>query len=159
MMSSHQPEADVIDDLANRLHSLAIHLLRRVRSVDREAGLTAERLSLLSVLVYGGDHTIGELAEAEMVSLPAVTRSVTALESAGLLVRARDQGDRRRVRVSATGEGRRLMEEARGRRLRALRRDLGQISGADAATLATAIEILETMIGQGAPPSPHTVQH
>lgn len=157
-MSSHDPQPEVIEDLANRLHSLAIHLLRRVRSVDRESGLTAERLSLLSVLVYGGDRTIGELAETEMVSLPAVTRSVTALEDAGLVTRTRDSDDRRRVRVSATAEGRRLTEEARGRRLRALQHDLGQISGADAATLAGAIEILETMIGQGAPPPPNTNQ-
>lgn len=157
-MSSSKPDRQAIEDVANRLHSVAIHLLRRLRRVDRESGLTAERLSLLSVLVYGGECTISDLAEIEMVSLPAVTRSVTALEGAGLVNRSRDLHDRRRVRVATTAEGRRLMEDARQRRLQALIHDLGEMREPDIDTLASAVEILEAMLGQSAPPPPTEIR-
>ena len=60
-------EAEVI---ADRLHSAAIHLLRRLRREDATTGLSAPRLSALSVIVFGGPLTLGELANAEQVRPP-----------------------------------------------------------------------------------------
>ena len=71
-------------EAADRLHSAAIHLLRYVRQEDAAAGITATRLSALSVLVFGGARTIGELASAEQVRPPTMTKIVTGLEEAGL---------------------------------------------------------------------------
>ena len=71
-------------EVANRLHSAAIHLLRRARIADRDSGLSPERLSLLSVLVYAGPRTLSQLAEIEQVSRPAISRSVKALTKDGL---------------------------------------------------------------------------
>ena len=97
--------------MADRLHSAAIHLLRRLRKQDEAAGLGAARLSALSVVVFGGPLTLGELAAAEQVRPPTMTRIVAGLEEAGLVARETDARDRRVVRVTATGRGRRLMEE------------------------------------------------
>src|SRR3712207_2083460 len=105
---------------ANRLHSLAIHLLRQVAQVDREMGLTPERASVLSVLAFGGPRTVGQLARAERVSPPAITRIVDGLEAAGLAERRRGTDDRRVVTVSVTPAGRRLMERGRARRVEVL---------------------------------------
>ena len=52
---------------ASELNSGAIHVLRSLAAVDRKAGLTRARLSALSVLVFGGPRTLGELASAEGV--------------------------------------------------------------------------------------------
>ena len=82
--------------IANKLHSAAIHLLRRARVVDRQAGLTAERLSLLSVLSFAGPRTVSQLAEAELVSRPAISRILNSLEDAGLVRRVKTPTDRRR---------------------------------------------------------------
>src|SRR3954469_5829393 len=62
--------------VADRLHSAAIHLLRRLRAADAASGLTAPRLSALSVVVFGGPQTITSLAAAEQVRLPTMTRLV-----------------------------------------------------------------------------------
>ena len=62
------------DELADRWHSLAIHLLRRLRREDVKAGLTGPRLSALSVIVFAGPVTLGELAAAEQVAPPTVTK-------------------------------------------------------------------------------------
>src|SRR4051794_5556540 len=87
--------------VADRLHSAAIHLLRRLRVADAASGLTAPRLSALSVLVFGGPQTITSLAAAEQVRLPTMTRLVQGLEREKLVTYAPDPEDRRRVVVRA----------------------------------------------------------
>ena len=62
------------------LHSAAIHLLRRVRKQDAATGEGPARLSALSVLVFGGPMTLGQLAAAEQVKPPTMSRIVTGLE-------------------------------------------------------------------------------
>jgi len=51
-------------DVADRLHSAAIHLLRRLRRQDDAMGLTPARASALSILVFGGPATLTMLARA-----------------------------------------------------------------------------------------------
>src|SRR4051795_7222236 len=92
-------------DLADRLHSAAIHLLRRLRREDDASGLPAPQLSALSVVVFGGPVTLGDLARAEQVRPPTITKIVGALEAAGLVEREPDVDDKRIVRVRATAAG------------------------------------------------------
>src|ERR1041385_5653583 len=94
--------ADKTADLADRLHSAAIHLLRRLRREDDASGLPAPQLSALSVIVFGGPITLGALADAEQVRPPTITRLVEKLESAGLVERTSDATDKRVSRVEAT---------------------------------------------------------
>src|ERR1051325_10869744 len=100
---SNPPEesvsADRVERVADRLHSASIPLLRRVRRRDDESGVTAPHLSALSVLVFGGARTLGELAAAEQVTPPSMTRIVRNLEADGLVEREADASDRRVARV------------------------------------------------------------
>jgi DNA-binding MarR family transcriptional regulator len=132
-------------DVADRLHSAAIHLLRRLRLEDAASGLTAPRLSALSVVVYGGPLTLGALAAAEQVRPPTMTRIVTALERAGLVTRAPHPTDGRQVLLTATAEGRRLLEEGRARRTASLAQRLAALPAADLATLARAADLIERL--------------
>ena len=93
---------DAAERTADRLHSAAIHLLRRLRREDAATGLSAPRLSALSVVVFGGPLTLGELASAEQVRPPTMTRLVSALEDAGLVDRETDAADGRLTRIRAT---------------------------------------------------------
>ncbi|MGH8892026.1 MAG: MarR family winged helix-turn-helix transcriptional regulator [Actinomycetes bacterium] len=103
--------------VANALNTTAIHSVRAAKVDDDRTGLTPERLSLLSVLVYGGPATMSALARAEQVSPPAITRIVGALEGTGLVRRTSDARDRRRTRVSATAAGIRVLERGRKGRI------------------------------------------
>jgi len=105
---------------ANRLHSSAIQLLRLARVGDAALGITPERLSVLSVLVYGGPTLLGRLAAIEQVTPPAITRHVDSLERDALAKREAVPGDRRAIRVRATPAGRRLVERGRRDRIRAV---------------------------------------
>ena len=138
--------------VANDLHSVAIHLLRRARLVDRESGLTPERLSLLSVLCYVGPRTIGELADIELVSSPAISRTVGALERDGLVRRERRTSDRRVVGVHATEAGRSLIEEARRRRIETIATHLESLTTSELRSLDHAATLLDQHLdGDGSP--------
>src|SRR6184192_321442 len=100
-----RPKSNRTVDAADRFHSAAIHALRHVRREDPATGLSAARLSALSVLVFGGARTLGELAKAEHVRPATMTRIVQALEREGLVRRESDPRDRRVTRLHATAKG------------------------------------------------------
>lgn len=129
---------------ARALNSGAIHLLRALRDVDRLSGLTPARLSALSVLVFGEVGTLGELARAEGVSGPTMTRIVDGLVTAGLTERRPHPIDRRAVQVVATQRGVRLMHKAAERRVRAIVTALEQMPDAQRTRLMAAAQLLDT---------------
>ena len=134
--------------LADRLHSAAIHLLRRVRRVDDASGLSAARLSALSVIVFAGPLRVSALANAEQVRTPTMTPIVAALEHDGLVTRESDASDARAALLRATPKGARLMAEGRARRVAALAAELNDLSETDLAALERAIGILEKLPGR-----------
>jgi DNA-binding MarR family transcriptional regulator len=114
------PETDLAAlELADQLHSSAIHLLRRLRVRDRESGVGPAQLSALSVLVFGGPKSLGELADAEQVRPPTMSRIVASLQRSGFVRRYATE-DGRRIRLEATPKGVSLMWEARERRVNSL---------------------------------------
>lgn len=133
------------EDIADRLHSAAIHILRRVRRLDLAMGLTPARLSVLSVLVFGGAKTLGELATIEQVTPPTMTRLVAGLEREQLLRREPDTTDRRVVRVAATPRAARLMQKGRQARVKDLAATLATLEPGDLATVSRATEILRDL--------------
>jgi len=129
--------------LAQRLHSACVRLLRRARRDDAAMGLPPGQASALSVLVFGGACTPTELARIEQVRAPTMTRMVDALERRGLVRREADAADRRRLRLSATPAGVRLLERGRERRVAVLGAALDGLTRAERATLAAALDLLE----------------
>ena len=140
-MSSRKSNATL--EAADRLHSAAIHALRHVRRDDPESGLSAARLSALSVLVFGGARTLGELARAEHVRPATMTRIVQALERDGLLRRESDPDDRRVTRLQATTKGERVMWRGRERRVATLAMLLSKLSEPEVARVHEAAELVE----------------
>ncbi len=137
--------ADVLM-VADRLHSAAIHLLRRLRQHDVATGEGPARLSALSVLVFGGPKTLGELAAAEQVKPPTMTRIAAGLARSRLAEITPDPDDARRMQIRATPKGTRLLQQARERRIADLASQLNQLPSAERATLVDAVEILRRML-------------
>src|SRR5258708_6095561 len=97
-------------EVADRMHSAAIHLLRHARKQDTLARQGPARLSALSVLVFGGPMALGQLAAAEQVKAPTMSRMVAGLKRSGLAKIETDAKDARRIRVTATAKGERLLQ-------------------------------------------------
>jgi DNA-binding MarR family transcriptional regulator len=147
-VSSRAPRAGSADAVADRLHSAAIHLLRRLRREDDASGLSAPRLSALSVLVFGGPQTIGALAAAEQVRVPTMSRLIAQLEADNLLKRIPDPKDARVVRVEATPTAHTLLHAGRRRRVAALSADVARMTSEDRRTILEAIPLLERLAGK-----------
>jgi DNA-binding MarR family transcriptional regulator len=131
--------------LADRLHSAAIHLLRRVRVRDTASGVGPAQLSALSVLVFGGPRSLGELAAAEQVTAPTMSRIVAGLERSGL-VRRRPTDDKRRVRLEATAQGSRILQQGRRRRVKLLAQALQSLNHAEIGRLEAMLELLDSIV-------------
>ncbi len=131
---------------ADHLHSAAIHLLRRVRKEDAIMAEAPARLSALSVLVFGGPMSLGELAAAEQVKPPTMSRVVAGLEQNRLVERFADSNDARRVRLSATAKGVKLMKQGRRRRIQYLVQNLTARSPDELEVIRHAVEILEKVL-------------
>lgn len=130
--------------IADQLHSAAIHLLRLVRNQDAQSGIGPARLSALSVLVFGGGPmTLGQLAAAEQVKPPTMTRIITGLERGRLAERVADRKDARRVQIRATAKGERLLMKGRQRRIEYLAGHLEALGEKELAALGEAARVLE----------------
>ena len=132
--------------LADALHSAAIHLLRTLRKVDDASGLSAPRLSALSVVVFGGPLTLGQLARAEQVKPPTMTRIVTGLERAGLVERVADSSDRRLTRIRATAKGQRVLAAGRARRVELLTKALRGLDDRALANLDRGVQLFREIV-------------
>jgi len=129
-------------DVADHIHSAAIRVLRGLRRQDDKWGLSAPRLSALSVVVFGGPITLGDLARAEQVRPPTMTRLVQALESARLVTRTADSGDARIMWIKATPKGRKLLFKGRAARVRALSNRLASFTSEEVESLDAAAVLL-----------------
>jgi DNA-binding MarR family transcriptional regulator len=139
--------------IADQLHSAAIHLLRQLRREDDASGLSAPRLSALSVVVFGGPATLGQLAAAEQVRPPTMTRLVTGLEQEGLVRRVVDTFDARLTYIHATPKGRKILLEGRARRVQTLKAAVAKLPDAHVAQLERGVHLLRALIDEMRPTS------
>jgi DNA-binding MarR family transcriptional regulator len=132
--------------IADGLHSAAIHLLRRVRKQDAVTGEGPARLSALSVLVFGGVKTLGELARAEQVKAPTMSRVVAGLAKSGLIKITIDVRDARCMQICATAKGKLLLIKARQRRVEYLAAQLSALTSEELVTLGDGVEVLRRLL-------------
>lgn len=140
MRAGQDPTSDA--DLAARLAGLSTVLQREMGRADVGDGLTRARLSALSLLVLGGPRTLGELAAAEHVRPPTMTRLVHAMEADGLVVRERNPTDGRSIVIRATRDGERLLKTGRARQLAPLAMAIAGLETPERARLEDAADLL-----------------
>jgi DNA-binding MarR family transcriptional regulator len=143
MGKSSKTTMNPIEVLADGLHSTAIHLLRQVRVQDAATGIAPARLSALSVLVFGGAMSLNELARAEQVRPPTMSRIVDALRSEGLVRRTTNAKDRRAVVIEATEKGTAILRQGRKRRVKFLAQHLSRLTEAELKQIANAVRAIQ----------------
>lgn len=131
--------------VANMVHAAAIHLLRRLRKTDIDTGLSPARLSVLSVLVFSGGKTPGELADIEQVRPPTMTKLIQALESEGLVMRRAHKRDKRALFIKITARGRRKLINAQQLRIQILVELMNTLDVDELRTLAVASKLMERL--------------
>jgi DNA-binding MarR family transcriptional regulator len=140
MDTTQQSESELVEDLRLAIMRLA----RRLRQ-QAEADVTPSMLSALSTLERA-PRTLGELAEAERVTPPTMTRIVVRLEERNLVAREQDPADRRIARIRLTSDGRRLIARNRSRKNAYLARRLRALDDTRPEDVAAAVALLERLL-------------
>jgi DNA-binding MarR family transcriptional regulator len=141
----NEPDAAGAFEAADRLHSAAIHLLRRLRVRDYELGIGPAQLSALSVLVFAGPQSLASLAQAEQVKPSTMSRIVSGLLRAKLVYRKTDKQDRRAIVVETTEKGARIMQVGRRRRVAALAAAVQRLPREEIARLDQVAQLIEAL--------------
>jgi DNA-binding MarR family transcriptional regulator len=132
--------------VANELRPVLLRLARELRKETETLGVTARQVTLLWLIKQNPGLSLRELAAEEGISAPALSGYVDRLERAGLIERVRDAGDRRRVGLTLTDDGARLLRRVRARRTTWLAERLRELQPEEVAAIENAIEPLMRLL-------------
>ena len=132
--------------LAEALRPVLLRVGRELRREAREAGVSPEQVSLLVAIKYSPGIGVRELAGRERVSPPALSNRVARLEQDGLVARTPSDNDRRRVGLTLTDEGQRVLRRVRSRRTAWLSSRLGGLTDEQLRAIDAAIEPLRELL-------------
>jgi DNA-binding MarR family transcriptional regulator len=137
---------------ADRLRPVLLRVGRELRREAREVGVSPEQVSLLVAIKYAPGIGVRELAARERVSPPALSNHVDRLERDGLVTRTPSESDRRRVGLTLTDEGQRLLRRVRSRRTTWLATRLRALSSDELEAVEAAVVPLSRLLHEGARP-------
>ena len=132
--------------LANELRPVLLRLARELRKETEQLGVTSRQVTLLWLIRLNPGLSLTELAAEEGISAPAISGHVDRLEKAGLLGRVRDESDRRRVGLTLTEDGEKLLRSVRARRTTWLAERLRGLDHDELAAVQRAIEPLARLL-------------
>jgi DNA-binding MarR family transcriptional regulator len=125
--------------LADRLRPVLLRLARELRREARAAGVSAGQVALLSAIQKAPGIGVNELAERERMSPAAMSTHVDGLVRGGHVVRTTNEHDRRRIGLTLSDDGRRLLRRVRSRRTVWLTQRLDKLSQRELAAIDAAI--------------------
>lgn len=138
--------ADPLDiPAASDLRRATVRLARRLRAERAPDGLSPNKLGVLARLHRDGPATPGDIAAAEFQQPQTLTRVFAELERDGLVLRQRDERDRRQSMLAITGVGRAALERDAARRDAWLAAALSGLTLAERQLLAIAAGLMERL--------------
>ena len=144
MAKAAKHELEAMEE-ADRLRPTLLHLARELRR-ERIGGISPHQVTLLVSIKYAPGVTVGELAADERVSTAAMSKRVSRLERDGLVMRTQNDADRRRVGLTLSEEGQRVLRRVRSRRTAWLANRLGTLSPAELAAVGSAADALAQLL-------------
>jgi DNA-binding MarR family transcriptional regulator len=134
--------------LANRLRPVLLHLNRQLRREVHSLGVTGGQVSLLVQIKYHPGIGIRELAALERISVPGMSKFISRLEEAGLVQRAPVEGDQRRVGLTLTPAGQKVLRSVKSKRTAWLASRLRDLDPDELEAIDAAIEPLAHLLAE-----------
>jgi DNA-binding MarR family transcriptional regulator len=135
--------------LANRLRPVLLQLNRQLRREIHSLGVTGGQVSLLVQIKYHPGIGIRELAALERMSVPGMSKFISRLEDAGLVQRAPVEGDQRRVGLTLTAQGQKVLRSVKSKRTAWLAARLRDLDPDELEAIDAAIEPLAHLLAEG----------
>jgi len=136
---------EMIEQVANRLDLAASRLTRENRRLDQQSEITGARLGALAAVATAGPMSLSQLAEAEHVRAPTMSRIVEGLVRDELVLRDVNASDRRGISIRATDKGLALLREGRKVRTKALAARMKLLGESEQRALVRGVELLERL--------------
>jgi DNA-binding MarR family transcriptional regulator len=130
---------------ANRLRPVLLRLARELRREIHSLGVTGGQVSLLAAIKHDPGITASELAERERVSAPGMSGHLVRMEAAKLIERTR-AADRRRIGLSLTAEGEKVLRSVRNKRTAWLVARLERLEPDERERIEGSIDALEKLL-------------
>jgi DNA-binding MarR family transcriptional regulator len=134
--------------LANRLRPVLLQLNRQLRREIHSLGVTGGQVSLLVQIKYHPGIGIRELAALERMSVPGMSKFISRLEEAGLVQRAPVEGDQRRVGLTLTPAGHKVLRSVKSKRTAWLASRLHDLDPEELEAIDAAIEPLAHLLAE-----------
>ena len=134
--------------LANRLRPVLLQLNRQLRREIHSLGVTGGQVSLLVQIKYRPGIGIRELAALERMSVPGMSKFISRLEEAGLVQRAPVEGDQRRVGLTLTSAGQKVLRSVKSKRTAWLAARLRDLDPEELEAIDAAIEPLAHLLAE-----------
>ena len=134
--------------LANRLRPVLLQLNRQLRREIHSLGVTGGQVSLLVQIKYRPGIGIRELAALERMSVPGMSKFISRLEEAGLVQRAPVEGDQRRVGLTLSPAGQKVLRSVKSKRTAWLAARLRDLDPEELEAIDAAIEPLAHLLGE-----------
>ncbi len=131
--------------LANRLRPVLLRISRELRREIHSLGVTGGQVSLLIQIKRTPGITASALAERERISAPGMSGHIARLEAANLIERTR-AADRRRIGLSLTEAGDRVLTNVRKRRTAWLAEHLKGLTEEEREAIEAALPALEKLL-------------
>jgi DNA-binding MarR family transcriptional regulator len=138
-------EGPSAEQVAGEIRGTLGALYRRIRQTKKLGDLTLPESSALSRLQHNGPTTAATLAKLEQISPQSIGATVASLEAKGLIERAADPGDGRRVILSLTSAGDATVRARRSAREQQFTRALSALSAQERAQLLQVMPVLERL--------------
>ncbi len=133
-------------EIADSLHTASVLLVRMLRNEENDHGLSTAQKSVLTRLITEGNHTISDLAKAERVKVPTMTRLIQRLEYEGFVVRSKDQYDQRISKIDYTSKAWSAMEHSQKQRTNSLKNKIDYLSKDELKILIKCLPILKKLV-------------
>ena len=133
------------DSDAPDLRIAVMRLARRLRTERASDAMTPSQMAVLATLLRSGPMSPGELADAERVQPPSMTRILHSLLAQDMVSREPHPTDRRQVRYQATAQAEKMVQQDRQRRDRWLSRRLAELTDEELQAIGEAIPLLNRL--------------
>jgi DNA-binding MarR family transcriptional regulator len=145
MITMTQENIGGVRSLADELRPVLLRLARELRREAQSLGITGGQVALLAQIRKSPGITASELADRERMSAPGMSGHVGRLETAGLIERTR-AADRRRIGLSLTPEGVKILANVRKRRTAWLTDHLQDLTDDEREAIVAALPALERLL-------------
>lgn len=133
---------DKVANIEKYLRKVDYIIRRKGREILSDLNITVPQFTALQILINIGDMTIGELSQKMALACSTITDLIDRMEKSELVVRKKDEKDKRVVRIEVLPKGYDILEQVLNKRIKFLEDKIKSFSEDEKSSLEKGLEAL-----------------